>query len=290
MKKGPLSVLSVTAILVATGCSHTGHKWQAEHTTTLSGFNVPECALYAPDTGITYISNIESKPEEYWTDDAKGYISVLGRENTVTAKRWVESKPTVLLHAPKGMCLLGEHLYFTDNTRLMRCNRSGKHIEILATGFKQANDLATDGKSIWLSDTAAGKIFSISPEGDKREIMAPTGINGITFSGKKMFGVSWDLHEVYELDPSGKQAPVAFGLAEHFKNLDGIEVLHDGTFIVSDFMGNTVYAIHPDRSSAKTLIEIPSPADIGLNRKDGLLYVPQFMKDKVSVYRIENTR
>jgi hypothetical protein len=67
-------------------------------------------------------------------------------------------------------------------------------------------------------------------------------------------------------------------------------VLDDGTFVVSDFMGNKVCTVSPDRSSVSTLIEIPSPADIGLNRKDGLLYVPQFMKGKLSVYRIKKTR
>jgi hypothetical protein len=118
--------------------------------------------------------------------------------------------------------------------------------------------------------------------------MAPAGINGLTFFGNKMFGVSWKLHEVYELDPSGKKAPVAFGLADHFTNLDSIEVLDDGTFVVSDFMGDAVYTISPDRSRVDKLIAVPSPADIGLNRKDGLLYVPQFMKDRLSVYRLEH--
>ena len=55
-----------------------------------------------------------------------------------------------------------------------------------------------------------------------------------------MFGVSWTEHEIYELDPAGKKAPVAFGLSDHFTNLDAIEVLGDGTSIVSDFTGNNV--------------------------------------------------
>ena len=101
-----------------------------------------------------------------------------------------------------------------------------------------------------------------------------------------MFGISWSLHEIYELDPSGKKDPVAFGLAEHFVNLDGIEVLDDGTFIISDFMGNAVYAVSPDRSTVRTLIEIHTPADIGINRTEGLLYVPHFKEDVVSVYRL----
>jgi len=290
MKKRILLPVISAAIFAATGCGHIEPKWRAEHVTTLSGFNVPECALYAPASGIVYVSNIECGSEEYWADDTKGYISILGKDNRVTTDRWVDSQPDCAIHAPKGMCLLGGSLYFTDNARLMRCTVTDGKTEVLVSGFRQANDLATDGRDIWLSDTAAGKIFCISPQGDQREIMAPPGVNGVTCFGGKLFGVSWDLHEVYELDSSGEKAPVAFGLADHFTNLDGIEVLDDGTFVVSDFTGNKVCTISPDRSTVHTLVEIPSPADIGLNRKDGLLYIPQFMKDKVSVYRLTATR
>ena len=61
----------------------------------------------------------------------------------------------------------------------------------------------------------------------------------------------------------------------------------DGTFIVSDFIGNRVYTVTPDRSTVTALAEIPSPADIGLNRQEGLLFVPQFMEDKLSVYKLK---
>lgn len=288
MEKRILLLVSLPIIFAVIGCSHTQHQWSAEHVTTISGFNVPECALYSSVGGNIYVSNIESKPDEYWTDDAKGYISVLGDDNRVTTERWVNSEPECNLHAPKGMAILGGYLYFTDNTRLMRCTLAGENVEVVLSGLKKANDLCTDGKDIWVSDS--DRVVIVSPNGNKREIAAPEGINGLTFFNGTLFGVSWSLHEIYELDPSGKKGPVAFGLASHFKNLDGIEVLDDGTFIVSDFMGNKVCVISPDRSSVKTLIEIPTPADIGLNRRDSLLYVPQFMKDKLSVYRIQKTR
>jgi hypothetical protein len=130
-------------------------------------------------------------------------------------------------------------------------------------------------------------VYCISPDGEQREIPAPKGVNGLTFDGKRLYAVSWDLHEVYELDPTGGAQPVAFGLAEHFTNLDGIEVLCDGTFVVSDFKGNKVSAISPDRTVVKTLIELDSPADIGLNRQKHLLYVPHFLERKVSVYHLK---
>ena len=286
MKKTHLLILSTLALFSAMGCNQAEPQWKAEHVVTLDGFHVPESVLHAPKTGLIYVTNMECVPDEYWTDDNKGYLTLMEGVHRVKTRRWIDSTSASRLHAPKGMCLLGDTLYFADNTRLMQVPLSGGTPEVLASGFKQANDVATDGKNIWVSDTAAGKIFCVSPQGKKREIKAPAGINGLTFFGDKLFGVSWDLHEVYELDPTGQAAPVSFGLAGHFKNLDGIEVLDDGTFIVSDFMGDTVYTISPDRRAVHPLIKTPSPADMGLNRKAGLLYVPQFMKDKLSVYQI----
>jgi len=94
------------------------------------------------------------------------------------------------------------------------------------------------------------------------------------------------LHEVYEVYPIGGKDPRPFRLAEHFTNLDGIEVLADGTFIVSDFMGNKVCAITPDEKTVYTLVELESPADIGIDRHTMTLYVPQFFKDKVVLFRL----
>jgi hypothetical protein len=276
--------VALSIIAAITGCSRAQHSRNLEHIATIPGFNVPECALYSPDDGRVYVSNVESAPDEYWTDDGKGYIAILGDDHRIETRRWITSKPECRLNAPKGMALLGGHLYFTDNTRLMRCTLAGDKVEILLSGLRQANDVCTEGRSIWVSDRDRVVIFT--PGGKMREITAPEGINGLTFYKGRLFGVSWTLHEVYELDPLGEKDPVPFGLAEHFTNLDGIEVLEDGTFIVSDFMGNKVCAISPDRTRVRTLIEIPTPADIGLNRSAHLLYVPQFMEDKLSVYQI----
>lgn len=287
MTRVRLCVMMLAAILICTGCSDTKQQWTAEHVTTVSGFKVPECALYDPASGLVYIANMDCNIGDYWTDDGKGFLSVLGKDHSLQTERWVDSQPDAPIHEPKGMCLLGEHLYFNDNTRLMRCTLSGENVEVVASDFNKANDLASDGKSVWVSDTGAGKIFCVSPDGNKREIKSPAAINGITFSGDQMFGVSWELHEIYELDPSGEKDPIAFGLADHFNTLDAIEVLEDGTFIVSDFGGNKICTIGVDRTSVTTLVELTTPADVGLNRTDGLLYVPQLTESKVAVYRLQ---
>lgn len=287
----PVHLLASCVLIALPACQpdrkeqeQTAASWQAKHLVTVEGFAVPECVLPDPAKAVAYVSNIESEPDRYWENDEAGFLSTLSADHQLQALRWLDSTPETIIHSPKGMCLLDGVLYFTDNSRVMRV-RQGR-LERIAEGFEKANDLATDGERIWVSDTAASRIFALTPAEGSSEIKAPESINGITFGGGKMYGVSWDLHEIYELDPSGEKEPVPFGLAKHFVHLDGIEVLEDGSFVVSDFKGNAVYLIEADRKSVRKLIEIPSPADIGLDRDRGLLYVPQFTENKVSVYQL----
>jgi hypothetical protein len=288
-----VSVLGVIVLSGVTGCLTNGPQCvknsgslNAEHIVSLKGFKHPESTLFDAKSGNIYVSNIECEIGQYWADDGKAFISLLKKDNTIQALRWVDSKPTALMNGNKGLTILGDHLYVADNTRLLRCTLSGQNVEVVATGFIKANDLCSDGSNVWLSDTGAGKIYCIKPCGEKREIKAPPAANGITFVGSKMFGVSWDLHEVYELDPTGKNEPVPFGLASHFITLDSIEVLKDGTFLVSDFKGHKVCTISADRKTVTTLIKLETPADIGIDHEAGMLYVPQLLANKVSVFKL----
>jgi sugar lactone lactonase YvrE len=262
--------------------------WATEPLKVLTGFEVPECVAPDPAHGVIYISNIEAAEDAYWDDDGEGFISQAMSEGDMKKLRWLDSRSGAVIHSPKGMCILNGVLYFADNTRLMRCapetTSPPEPIEI--PGAKRLNDVATDGKAIYVSDTQEGVIFRVDPKGGHTVIPGPSGANGIAFHKGQMYCVSWDAHDVYEVDPEGKNAPKPFGLADHFKNLDGIEVLDDGTFLVSDFVGNKVCTITPDRKTVATLVEIESPADIGLDRTRGLLYVPKFEKNEVAVLKL----
>lgn len=288
-----LSVAGVIALTALTGCLTIGPQCvtnkgslNVEHLVTLEGFKHPESALYDAKGGRIFVSNIECEIGQYWADDGEAFISLINKDHTLQALRWVDSNASAPMNGTKGLTLLGDHLYFADNTRLQRCTLSGQHVEVVASGFQKANDLCSDNSNVWLSDTGAGKIYCIKPSGEKREIKSPLSPNGLTFAGGKMFGVSWDLHEVYELDPSGKNAPVPFGLADHFVNLDGIEVLKDGTFIVSDYKGHKVCAISSDRKTVTTLVKLETPADIGIDHEAGILYVPQLLANKLSIFKL----
>lgn len=294
MKDRRIRVVAGLAILVAL-CGCTSLKtaprariWRADYVRTLTGVSVPECVCFDPAARVAYISNIDAGEGEYWSDDGKAHISRLADDGLDI--RWLESRPEAVLNAPKGMCILNGILYINDNTRLLRCNAAdGTGLAVVADGFGRANDLATDGKEVFLSDSAAGKVYAFTPAtGAKREIPAPASVNGVTCHDGKLFAVSWTLHDLFELDPAGVRVPEPFGLGTHFVNLDGIEVLEDGSFLVSDFNGNQIAVVAADRNSVSTVAQVLSPADIGIDRANALLYVPSFHGNTVLVYRLRS--
>lgn len=274
--------------VAAAGCG-AGPGWRAHEMASIGGFDAPECAVVDPASGLVYVSNIATAREEHWTDDGTGFISRLKAGGIADVMKWKDSTAALPLNGPKGMCIVAGRLYVADNTRVvcypLAGDEPGRRIEI--PGARRLNDMAADGTSAYVSDTATGKIYGIDPQGKISELKGPPSANGITFFKGRMFGVSWDLHEVYELDPTGKEEPKPFGLAKHFKNLDGIEVLDDGTFLVSDFTGGKVFAVSSDRKTVQAILSIRSPADIGLDRQRSLLYVPSLQANVVSAYKLE---
>ncbi|HSV99021.1 MAG TPA: SMP-30/gluconolactonase/LRE family protein [Sedimentisphaerales bacterium] len=283
---------TLTVVLAVSVFASCAHQRQVQSplapAAVLEGFDVPECALVDPQTGFIYVSNIEATPETYWSDNGKGSISRLRPDGTIDALRWIDSSPEFVLNSPKGMCILNGRLYVADNTRILVFSLdSGRPVIALAVeGAERLNDMATDGRQVYVSDTQGGRILRVdgSGQGGHETVAELESVNGITFDGERMYAVSWDLHDVYQIDRSGRQPPQPFGLAEHFAHLDGIEVLDDGSFIVSDFVGNKVVRISKDRRTVTTLAELKTPADIGLDRANRRLFVPQLTVDKLAIY------
>ncbi|MBE0534437.1 MAG: hypothetical protein IH624_02125 [Phycisphaerae bacterium] len=297
MERAGIIVVSVVAAACLWGCRKTPAgpvpeqtspaAWGVELVKVVAGMDVPECALYDHERRQVYVSNISTSNKGYWVEDGKGFLSVLSPEGVTKKLRWVDSTDAMPIHAPKGLGILDGYLYFADVTALKRVAISGGEVETIALPeAKRLNDVAADGEAIWVSDVELSKIYRVDMEGKVREIPAPEHVNGVTCHDGKMYAVSWFHHDVYEVDPAGEKEPVAFGLADHFTNLDGIEVLDDGTFLVSDFTGGKVCTIAADRRTVNTLVELETPADIGLDRANGLLYVPQLKLDKVVIFRL----
>ncbi len=268
-------------------------KWRVERMVTIGDLNAPACALPSGKMGL-FISNTGVSAQGARANEAKGYIGLYELDGMVRKPRWLDSAPTAPIRFPRGMAILDGFLYYSDNTRLMRCplDRKGP-LEEVALPAKGGNlgDVATDGSAIYVSERGAEGtvpvVYRCEPGGASHAIQAPAGVNGITFAGSTLYAISGEQHEIYELDASGAREPTALGLAGHFQNLAGIEVLREGTLLVTDPMAGRVCAVTPDRTEVYTVVELSGgPADPGVFESPDLLYVPQTALNQVSVFRL----
>ena len=271
-------------------------EWRAEKVMVVSGLAVPECATVASDTGDVFISNIDAPAKgadnRYNTDDNVGFVTRLKPGGAVAAGRWVKSEVNAPVNSIKGLCVFNGVLYACDVDHVRRMSiKTGQALEpIHIHGAQFLNDAATDGKYVYVSDSNTDKIHRL--DGDKyTDIAAPKNPNGIAFADGKMFVVSWAQHEIYEVDIDGIEPLKPFGLADQFEALDGVEILSDGTFIVSDQKQGRLALVSADRKSVKTLLEVKGgPADFGIDRKRGFIYVPLIWDNSLAVYKLTNQR
>lgn len=272
---------------VLTGCG-TG-QWQATKLAQIDGLHTPECAFVVPETGEVFVSNIVALEENgegrFLAADGNGFITRLRPGGQLDDLHWVDSTEANPLNGPKGICVFRNVLYAADTDHVRRIDvKTGKMLApVVVAGAEFLNDIATDGEGVYISDTGTGKIHRI--EGDScTTIPGPPSANGLAFAGGKMYCTSWLAHEIYEIDPTGKTAPVAFGLADKFGGLDALVILPDGQFLVSDHKDGKVDLVSADRKTVRTLFKVNAPADCGVDFNRGLLYVPLLKDGAVAIY------
>jgi len=310
MRTGLVAVLCVEAVFFI-GCAFkpSGSKsspgpsaryasfnsWRVEEIARVSSLAVPECAAVDAASGNVYISNIDAPKEgpdnRYNTDDNRGFITRLKPGGELSRMRWVQSEVNAPINSIKGLCVLRGVIYACDVDHVRRIStETGQALEpICIHGAEFLNDAATDGKYVYVSDSNTDKIHRL--DGDEYvDIPAPKNPNGIAFSGGRMYVVSWAAHEIYEVDMDGISSPRPMGLADHFAGLDGVEILADGTFMVSDQKQNRIALVSADFKRVRTLVEVAGgPADFGVDPIRGMLYVPLIWADSAVAYKLTNS-
>jgi hypothetical protein len=260
--------------------------WQLEKVSVLGGFDSPECVAVDERRDQVYVSNIETKTGGYWEKDEKGFISLMEGEGMLKKLRWRDSTEEFPLNAPKGMCVCEGLLYVADVDRVVTFDLSGgavKSVEI--PGAAMLNDAVAHDGFAYVSDTRTGKIWKLGLP--LSEIKGPPSANGLAFDAEgRMYCVSFEAHEIYRVDPNGVEEPRPLGLAGHFAGLDGVEILADGTMIVSDLKAGRIFSVSADHKDVHRLADVDGPADIGLDRKRNLLYVPMLYQGRVAIYKL----
>jgi hypothetical protein len=119
-------------------------------------------------------------------------------------------------------------------------------------------------------------------------VRAQSSANGLfPGSGDTLHVVGYRTGVLSLTDGRGSWREIASGLGSP----DGIDAANDGAFYVSDNVGGDLFLV-PRVSGSKPVklaSGLKAPADLVIDRKRGLLIVPENQGNRLSVYRIEGS-
>lgn len=262
---------------------------------TIGNLSLPESVLYDPEQDVYFISNVQGGVTE---KDNNGFIAKVNAETLAVELKWIAGgNQGVTLHAPKGMTILGDLLYVSDIDVVRKFDRrsGAPQGEILLVGASFANDVVSDGKVVYVSDsglgTSTGTDFSAQVtdavwriSGDEAVKIASGADlghpNGLDISGGKLYVLTFGANELYTLSEGKKEVVTTLVRGE----LDGIT--HDGeTFYISSWAGDAVYR-GPLRGPFEVVVQgVDTPADIGFDSKRDRLLLPKMMANEVTIHR-----
>ncbi len=257
------------------------------------GFKNPESALFDAEAGAVYVSNVNG---DGTAKDGNGFISKVSPDGKVVAMDWVTG-----LDAPKGLAKVGAKLYVSDIDRLAEIDiASGKVVKRYdAKDAKFLNDVAADGAgNVYVSDMATNTIWRLS--GGTFEVFLTDakleGPNGLLVEGDTLLVGAWGvMTEGFATKVPGHLKAVSLkdktitsrGDGTPTGNLDGLEPVGDGTYLVTDWMAGKVLSMTADGKATELGNLGQGTADLGYDPKTKTAFIPQMMTGVLYGFKVE---
>lgn len=258
-----------------------------------AGFKNPESALFDAEAGAVYVSNVNG---EGTAKDGNGSISKVSPDGKVVALDWVTG-----LDGPKGLAKVGGKLYVADIDKLAEIDiASGKVVKRYdAKDAKFLNDVAADAAgNVYVSDMATNTIWRLS--GGTFEVFLNDvkleGPNGLLVKGDRLVLGAWGVMT----DGMATKVPghmksislkdksiVSFGDGAPIGNLDGVEPLDDGSYLVTDWIAGKLLQIGADGKAAELADLGQGTADLGYDPKTKTAFIPQMKTGVLYGYKVE---
>ena len=276
-------ILSGTALLIVilfnSSLLFAQHKleklWETD-----SVLKVPESVLFDGEHKVLYASNIDGT--DPWGKDGKGSVAKVGLDGKVIATEWVSG-----LNAPKGMGLYMGKLYVADLNEIVVIDIAGGKIEkrIAVTGAEGLNDVSV-GKNgiVYVSDSKLKKIFTVKDGVSELLLDTLKGPNGVLIRGDDFYLL--DAGGMYKMNKNKTLNKITDGMDG---GTDGIENISGNDFIVSCWQG-VVWNVNADGSKQQLLdsrADKKNSADIGIDAKSKIIYVPTFWRNTIVAYRVK---
>lgn len=263
-----------------------------------TGLSTPESVLHDEAADVYLVSNIDGAP---FDEDDRAFISRLSPEGEVESLKWIDAAADdVTLNAPKGMAIVGEHLYVADIDTVRVFERtSGSPVgDIAVPGATFLNDIAVCPRgAVYVTDSGLMETpeGGFGPSGTDAiyrvalgeepveiakgaELERPNGI--IAPGGGVLFVATFGGSDILKVSVDGATVSrIPVGAA----SLDGVARLPSGELLVSSWESSAI--LRGGEGGFDELIEgVDSPADFGFDERRGLVLVPLFSKNEVAVF------
>jgi sugar lactone lactonase YvrE len=259
----------------------------------VKGLAQPESVVQDPATGSIYVTNIAGAIMQ---KDGNGFIARLRPDGTIIEREWVKG-----LNAPTGMALRDRTLYVADVDELIEINVASGEIakRYPAKGAIFLNDVAVaeDG-TVYVSDTPMNTIWRLK-DGALEPWLANdalNGPNGLLPQGDKLIVASFGKlpGEGQKQELGGllavnleDQSVSKLGSGEAIGNLDGLQLLQPGIYLVTDWDAGLLYRVDA-KGKADRLIKLSKgSADLIYLPDKKTVLIPIMLNNSLVAYALE---
>jgi sugar lactone lactonase YvrE len=284
-------VVALTATLIAfsTAAAVAAPKllWETK------GLAQPESVVEDPATGVIYVSNINGAVMQ---KDGNGFISRLTADGKMLERQWVKG-----LNSPTGLALHDRTLYAADVDQLIEINAASGEIlkRYDAKGAVFLNDVVVDDEgAVYVSDTPMNTIWRLK-DGSFEPWLANDALNGP--NGLLVQGNTLIVASLGKIQSQGQKKELGtllavslddqkvskIGKGEVIGNLDGLQAIQPGVYLVTDWAQGALYRVDA-KGKVDELIDLnQGSADLSYLPGKKMLLIPMMLDNSLVAYRLD---
>ena len=254
-----------------------------------TGFVAPEAVRYDPDQDVYFVGNWGTGSAS--ATDNNGYISRMKPDGQIETMRFIAGGTNgVVLHAPRGMFIVGDTLWVADADAVRGFHRrsGAKLVNVDFSGLDRGflNDVAADATgTVYVTDTGRNKLYKV--QGGPTLVVSDSVLgapNGITWdaANNRFIIVPFGGYKGIRGWVPGTTTMSDVGMSTGAK-YDGVEVLPGGRILVAS-QADTSLHIFSAGSGHSVLHTIGPPADIAVDTKRNRVAVPVVALNHVEIW------
>jgi hypothetical protein len=257
------------------------------------GFVAPEAVRYDPDQDVYFVGNWGPGPAS--ATDNNGYISRMKPDGQIENLKFIAGGTNrVVLHAPRGMYIVGDTLWVADADAVRGFNRrTGEkvaNVDFSAFDRGFLNDVAADATgTVYVTDTGKNKLYKVQGEGGPTVVVSDSALgspNGITWdaANNRFIIVPFGGYKGIRAWAPGTSSMTIVGESTGAK-YDGVEVLSGGRVLVSSQADSSLH-LFTGNSGHAIIHTLGPPADIAVDTKRNRVAVPVVALNHVEIYEL----